>query len=393
MIMQETRSRLEELERKKRSTRSYAPTESAMDNEGTIRPTRNQRNGASVTNDVDDSSPITVTLPMHTPAGRSGTVVEESVLHPGATEFAHPETENGHTIHQSEPPMESSAHAPSQAGDEYMEEYENGSRLRESADTPPAPDGEVTAGQEELNDALDAERDESPGQQFLREEIYKLRVKPARSEHSHRTWEIQQEDEPSQQPVTAESEAMPEIPDTEGTVSEMPQYIQRKSSPELPALPVEHGASAIQGYGADWQTTEPPPPPPWQRIHQRLLNWAIVWPLSELDHALNSTMRGHQVDEVALSIWSTQTYKRYVRARLTEHPPMRVDRLFIPPNVADAINSAVYNGRHGDACGMLRDMWTPFGLDGMPRLLLVLCKHRREENHWVAHRYVITAMK
>jgi len=109
--------------------------------------------------------------------------------------------------------------------------------------------------------------------------------------------------------------------------------------------------------------------------------------MNELDTALNSTTRGHQVDEVALSIWSTQTYKRYVRARMTDSPQGLVDRLFVPPNMADAISNAVFNGRHGDACGILRDLWHPFGLDGMPRLLVVLAKHRSDENHWVVHRF------
>ncbi|KAG5719633.1 hypothetical protein E4T56_gene7797, partial [Termitomyces sp. T112] len=103
--------------------------------------------------------------------------------------------------------------------------------------------------------------------------------------------------------------------------------------------------------------------------------------------ALNSTTRGQQVDEIALSIWTTQTYKRYVRARLTDNPAGIVDRLFVPPNMADAISNAVYNGQHGNACGMLREMWTTFGLPGMPRLLVVLARHRSENDHWVVHRY------
>ena len=391
MIMQETRERLESLERKKKSGRSYAATESMADGEGTLRPTRSRR-GGSVTNDIDGTSPITVTVPINTPARTAGTMIEESVLQAGDTDFTRGESERGHTIGAPEHHRDDLEHI-EEDQENYPDDYETGTRLRESANnTPPTQDREAKSRQA-LNRLLnsDSERDDSPGQQILEEEIYKLRVKPStRSEHSHRTWEIQQDDDPGQQPLLAESEAMPEIPDTEGSSSELPNYdLERKASPPLPPIPVENRESGVQAYpdGGDWPGSEPPAPPPWQRIHQRLLNWAIVWPMSELEQALNSTTRGHQVDEVALSIWSTQTYKRYVRARLTDHPPMRIDRLFIPPNVADAINSAVYNGRHGDACGMLRDMWTPFGLDGMPRLLLVLCRHRREENHWVAHRY------
>lgn len=73
---------------------------------------------------------------------------------------------------------------------------------------------------------------------------------------------------------------------------------------------------------------------------------------------------------------------------MTDSPQGRVDRLFVPPNVADAISTAVFNGRHGDACMMLRDLWAPFGLDGIPRLLIVLAKHRADENHFVVHRCV-----
>ena len=36
---------------------------------------------------------------------------------------------------------------------------------------------------------------------------------------------------------------------------------------------------------------------------------------------------------------------------MTQSPQGRVDRLFVPPNVTDAISMAVFNGRaHGDAC-------------------------------------------
>jgi hypothetical protein len=78
-----------------------------------------------------------------------------------------------------------------------------------------------------------------------------------------------------------------------------------------------------------------------------------------------------------------------VRARLTEKSGS-VDRLFVPPNMADAISNAVFNGRHGEACGMLKDLWTPFGFEEMPRLIVVLAKHRSDSNHWVVHKYVVS---
>ncbi|KAJ1305785.1 hypothetical protein OPQ81_010515 [Rhizoctonia solani] len=193
------------------------------------------------------------------------------------------------------------------------------------------------------------------GEGDVEEELYKLRVKqpPPRSEVSHNNGQI------------------PDIPG-EDQHDEPPPQSAVSGPPDRDR--------ALQTYQ---------PPPVWQRVHQRLLNWAMVWPLSELDKALASTERGHQVEEIALSVWCTQVYKRYVRARLSEGggDVSKVDRMYVPPNMADAISTAVYNGRHGDACQMLKDLWTPFGLEGMPRLIIVLARHRRDEHHWVTHRF------
>lgn len=245
----------------------------------------------------------------------------------------------------------------------------------------------------ETREYLNADnRDDSPGQQFLEEELYKLRVKPGGSQSAvtHKTWEVARDDqEEYEEGHGAFTESgLPEIPDG-GNYTE-----RRATSPPLPPLPQEANRrdlvpsqnSQLWNPGHEVNETSPPP---WQRIHQRLLNWAIIWPMSEIDAAHQSTTRGQQVDEVALSIWSTQTYKRYVRSRMTDVPGGKVDRLFVPPNMADAISTAVFNGRHGDACGMLRELWAPFGFDGAPRLIVVLAKHRSDANHWVVHRQVM----
>ncbi|KAF8813971.1 hypothetical protein BYT27DRAFT_7334973 [Phlegmacium glaucopus] len=242
------------------------------------------------------------------------------------------------------------------------------------------------------------DRDNSPGKQYLEEELYKLRQKPqgSQSGRSHRSWELARDDDHNDYEDNGhvQPSGLPTIPDTNGdgyVNGEGEGEGDRSLSPPLPDLPEEATqAMAVhpQGpWGAVDYNTDAQRMSPWQRIHGRLLNWAMVWPMSELENALNSSTRGQQVDEVALTIWSTQTYKRYVRARLTDSPHGVVDRLFVPPNVADSINNAVYNGRHGDACGMLRDLWAPFGLEGMPRLLVVLAKHRLDPNHWVVHRF------
>ncbi|KAF7428115.1 hypothetical protein PC9H_007334 [Pleurotus ostreatus] len=265
------------------------------------------------------------------------------------------------------------------------EEYDNATADQQRG-YPALTDGETRASQLRQSDRLSELRDDSPGQQFLEEELYKLRQKPAGSQSglSHHTWEVARDDDPEEFPededghsrVHADESNLPTIPDMNGPLPPVPAD---GSSRDV----VSNARGWLPGeYSQDGQTLAP-----WQKIHARLLNWAMIWPISELDSGLNSTTRGHQVDEIALSIWTTQTYKRYVRARLTDNSNGVVDRLFVPPNMADAISTAVFNGRHGDACGMLRDLWTPFGLEGMPRLLVVLAKHRSDENHWVVHRF------
>jgi hypothetical protein len=226
-------------------------------------------------------------------------------------------------------------------------------------------------------------RDDSPGQQYLEEELYKLRQKPhgSNSRLSHHSWEVARDDEPDYDEEHGEHGPSPTglqtIPDRDSNAAEPAPG--EDVHQEVVATPQPQWAGDISHDSQQHL-------PPWQRIHQRLLSWAIIWPASDFDAALNSTTRNQQVNEVALTIWSTQTYKRYVRAKLTDSPQGVVDRLFVPPNMADAISNAVFNGRHGDACGMLRDLWSPFGLEGMPRLLIVLAKHRSDPNHWVVHR-------
>ncbi|KAF8210214.1 hypothetical protein K438DRAFT_1710849 [Mycena galopus ATCC 62051] len=229
------------------------------------------------------------------------------------------------------------------------------------------------------------ERDESPGQQFLEEELYKLRQKRHGSNLSHHSWEVTRDDEPDPDYDEEHGEHGPSpsglqtIPDRDSNAAEPAPA--EDAHQEVVATPQQQwNAGDVSGDAQQHL-------PPWQRIHQRLLSWAIIWPASDFDAALNSTTRNQQVNEVALTIWSMQTYKRYVRAKLTDSPQGVVDRLFVPPNMADAISNAVFNGRHGDACGMLRDLWSPFGLEGMPRLLIVLAKHRSDANHWVVHRF------
>ncbi|KAI9509163.1 hypothetical protein F5148DRAFT_1189627 [Russula earlei] len=330
-------------------------------------------------------TPLTQTVNIQTHP--TGTVGDESMFQP-ATDIHIVESTHGQTLPGSMHHHDGSTHGLTEQEEYEDDETEHGRGAYPQTST----QGDT---QNRGLSEYTVNRD-SPGQQYLEEELYKLRVRTgpgSQSGNTHKTWELARDngdyEEDPDGPAAVTESGMQEVPDSNPS-----GYGDRRaSSPPLPPLPSDDGARDVPA-GQVWQqqpasdyNSEPPQLLPWQRIHQRLLNWAIVWPVSELDTALNSTTRGNQVDEVALSIWSTQTYKRYVRSKMTDGPGGRVDRLFVPPNMADAISNAVFNGRHGDASGMLRELWHPFGLEGMPRLLVVLAKHRSDNNHWVVHRF------
>lgn len=156
---------------------------------------------------------------------------------------------------------------------------------------------------------------DSPGQQYLEEELYKLRQRPGGGSQAatHKTWELgaattrdgfddydEDEDEHEHEHGNFEMSGLPEIPTG--------NYTDRRDA-SLPPIPEEEHHDLISSprsplWVGKQNAADNNLIPPWQRIHQRILGWAVIWPLSEIGNALVSTNRGNQVNEVALSIWS-----------------------------------------------------------------------------------------
>ncbi|KAF5371612.1 hypothetical protein D9758_003491 [Tetrapyrgos nigripes] len=127
--------------------------------------------------------------------------------------------------------------------------------------------------------------------------------------------------------------------------------------------------------------------PPWEKIHRKLLDWVTSLPISELDVALNSTAHGRMVNDIALHIWTSWTYKRYIYSRMTDSPGGVVDCLCVDSRMAWMISNSISRGEHRDAGRMLRESWDTFGLEDAPRLLVVLAKHFSDQRHWVVHKF------
>jgi hypothetical protein len=75
--------------------------------------------------------------------------------------------------------------------DEHMREFDD---MTETQDHRPQTDGETRSLARSVYESEHA-RDDSPGQQLLEEELFRLRQRPAGSQLSHKSWEVAQHNE------------------------------------------------------------------------------------------------------------------------------------------------------------------------------------------------------
>lgn len=129
---------------------------------------------------------------------------------------------------------------------------------------------------------------------------------------------------------------------------------------------------------------------PWDLVTQRLYSWALVWEDESFVRALEKISLGQQVEEFPLTIFTMMTFKRLLRHNLTSIPVKACDKLYVPPNMAQAINNAVHSKHFTLAQQILEELWYPFGFDQPPRVIVALTKHRQDLDHWTAHRYDLT---
>lgn len=121
--------------------------------------------------------------------------------------------------------------------------------------------------------------------------------------------------------------------------------------------------------------------PSWQGIYSFLVDSITALPNATLRNSLETYNKTGELDEVALSIWTLQSHKRFLRG-LDPIYASNPKRLFIPPNTAQAIESALMNGYRNTACNMLHKLWQRLNPSGSPEHLVVLMN---KNGHWVVH--------
>ncbi|WWC91089.1 uncharacterized protein L201_006030 [Kwoniella dendrophila CBS 6074] len=126
---------------------------------------------------------------------------------------------------------------------------------------------------------------------------------------------------------------------------------------------------------------------PWDMLTQRLYSWALIAEEKSFVRALEEVSLGRQVEEFPLSIFLMMTYKRLIRRNLSENPPIPCDKLFVPPNIANAINIAVHARRYHDAKEILLELWNSLGSNEPPRVIIALAPLGNDPDQWASHRY------
>nr|ODO03713.1 hypothetical protein L204_00049 [Cryptococcus depauperatus CBS 7855] len=126
---------------------------------------------------------------------------------------------------------------------------------------------------------------------------------------------------------------------------------------------------------------------PWDMLTQRLYSWALIIDEKSFVRALEDISLGRQVDAFPLSVFLMLAFKRWVRRNLSENPPQPCDKLFVPPNLAIAINVAVHSRRYHEAREILLELWDCLGQKEPPRIIVALAPLGNETDQWAAHRY------
>jgi hypothetical protein len=184
------------------------------------------------------------------------------------------------------------------------------------------------------------------------------------------------------------------------TASFLPMDLDLDLDRDLPPLPPSTYAPSVVSRA---QSAAPPPPrgsQPWELATHRLYSWALLWEDEYFERATAGIALGGPVDEFSLTILSMMMFKRILKLRLTQSPPQVCDKLFVPPNLSEAINKAVhavsceayfstnsYQKQYGAAQAILKGLWYDFGFTEPPRVIISLARHGVAKDVWLASRY------
>jgi hypothetical protein len=162
-------------------------------------------------------------------------------------------------------------------------------------------------------------------------------------------------------PPTATPIATPEPPHSD---TETVKGIASNSFPEHPTS--ENPAQGLQIFFKKREGSSSSCSRSYEHLEQYLLDSVKVIPDTLFRDSLETIEYTGYLNELTLTIWTLQTYKRFLRKEHSdgETPSLTTQtprRLFIPPNAATVIENALWSGYQGYACRMICEFWEMIG--------------------------------
>ncbi|KAH8091804.1 kinase-like domain-containing protein [Cristinia sonorae] len=130
----------------------------------------------------------------------------------------------------------------------------------------------------------------------------------------------------------------------------------------------------------------------WRNIEQYMLELIQHWPLEALIHAKRSTQPLNMVNEVGLTLWMLQMFKRYIKGREEDGKSQLTlvnSHMVFPVHVA-MIDGAIRDGLYQNGVDALREFWAVIGQNRRPDVLLAMGKHWADSSYWVVHKFILT---
>ncbi|THH18980.1 hypothetical protein EUX98_g8866 [Antrodiella citrinella] len=128
----------------------------------------------------------------------------------------------------------------------------------------------------------------------------------------------------------------------------------------------------------------------WRNIESYLYELIKSWSLGTLHDASFSSVSLGMVNDVALSIWVLQMFKRYVKGEEEKGKPVTCHAIF-PIHVA-MVDGSIRDGTYDGGVMALREFWEITGQDGTPDVLLAIGRHWADESRWVVHKWALRSI-
>ncbi|CAL1703032.1 unnamed protein product [Somion occarium] len=168
--------------------------------------------------------------------------------------------------------------------------------------------------------------------------------------------------------------------------------------PSTPALINQPSQSPLPSNSSS--TTRFQKPPRLTRPHERLYDyfrrWTDTWDMSVLGSAFQSTLPDSMVNEVALTVWTMQMYKRRLRHLVNERLDDVIEVFTVPPHFTSKINNILSGTarqtgeRQGlsAAAKILGDLWAVIrhSQKAEPKTILIIGPHWQQKGRWLVHK-------